>query len=233
MGFILSASPEAPQVPWYELSQIPRTWLKQDNSRVAVQSYQGSLQDLGYCTQALSVRKDCKPAFAFWSSQLLWYLEPCNKILLWSGSCVHTQALCLCTWRGTVRVTGASGVHLFWGTWKKGVWKVHMFKTHEQNKNISEASDLCRWGKAVNEEFTCGSAVEEYCPPSSQHRQQPHLLAHSRGYKRQNSCRIIQTLLLTVVRKHGARWVDVILVLLVVALPHRWVQSLPEEHQNL
>lgn len=79
--FILSTSPAAPQTPWYQLSRTPRTWLRQDNRRLAVQSYRCSLQKLLYCAQAVSIGEDCKPAFAFGSSQLLWYSEPYKKNL--------------------------------------------------------------------------------------------------------------------------------------------------------
>lgn len=236
--FILSTTSGAPQTPWYQLSWTPRTWPRQDNRRLAVQCYRCSSQEPSYCTQVLSVGKDCKPAFAFGSSQLLWYSEPYKKISSRRESCVCAPALYLCACRGTVMVTRASRSTPFLRNLprKKGLCKVRVFKTQEQNKNIFEASDLCRWGKAGTKEFTCGNAVEEYCPHSSQHRRQPHLLAHSRSYKwawfQSSAWRIIQTLLLRAVRKHGAScngWMPS----LYYSWWHCHTGGFKEEHQTL
>lgn len=73
-----------------------------------MQCYRYSSQEPSYCTQVLSVGNDCKPAFAFGSSQLLWYSEPYKKISSRRESCVCAPALYLCACRGTVMVTRAS-----------------------------------------------------------------------------------------------------------------------------
>lgn len=146
MEFILSASPGAPHTPWYQLSRTLWTWPRQDNRRLAVQSYWYSLQELSYCTQAVSIGKDCKPTSAFRSSRLLWYSEPYKRNTSAEGKlCVYMSSPSLClekydksynSFRSTPFLRNLPR--------KKGLCKVHVFKTQEQNKSISEASDLCR-----------------------------------------------------------------------------------------
>lgn len=177
MEFILSASPGAPQAPWYQLSWAPRTWPRQDNRRLAVQSYRYSSQELSYCTLQARLCLQKQPAPVVFRA--VWKKSQAEGKL-----CASTSSPSLCLERyGKNYLSFRSTPFLRNLPSKKGLCKVHFFKTQEQNKSISKASDLCRWGKAGSKEFTCGNAVEEYCPHSSQRRWQPHLLAHSRGYE--------------------------------------------------
>lgn len=77
--FIPCTASGAPQAPRHQLSRPPRTWVKQDNRRLAVQGFWCSLQEPSYCAQASSFGKHFNPALAFRSSQLPWYSEPWNS----------------------------------------------------------------------------------------------------------------------------------------------------------